>query len=532
MSIEEYSEDFLKGPAYALVISISTYEFHPGSGEPQKVFPNLKFADKDAQDFADFLREEDGVIDYNVKLLLNEDAGRKRIISELMDLKRICEETENPLILVYFSGHGSANSDGHYLVPYDGERDDLESTALTNEAFSSYLNKLKTDRLVVFIDACHAGAVEFFKSQSEGKGEPEPQLYDVKQGLGEGDGRYLITSCKSGQSSYEWEERKNGIFTGHLLDLLYCEGGGIGEEYIDVDNLFEALRPRVINTAKKEWKVKQEPSKETKGSRPIVLAIDKKLKGQRILKEAETRHERIAFRDEIHNGMDEDELALKGKVKAYFDKGDIDPGYNDFCNYLEEYFGYWQGGKNVNWVVECVKRLRETHQQIVETRRSSKESPVLASMRARVESSDARGQVETPSTPESIEAVETPKAVDDFKNTAEKIVAGTGASKTIGTPGSQVSSHQSRRKLSQEDQEYILADIKTHRYLGEWKKLSSGLGQPISEKEFDDLVFGIITDETDDETMEEFKKIAARFGERWPAAEEVKTTKASSLMMR
>jgi caspase domain-containing protein len=530
MSTEEYSEESFEGPAYALVIGISKYKYGQDAGLElgDKEFRNLKFAAKDAQDFAGFLSKY-GFIKYNVTSLLDGDAELNRIKDELDKLREYCKQSSNPLIIVYFSGHGWVDpAQRHYLVPHDAEKNRLRSTAFSNKEFSDYLNELSTNRLVVFLDACHAGAIEMAGAKGE-------LLYDVHKDLGYGEGRYLIASCDAGQKSYEWEDKQNGIFTRHLIDLLDCKENVFDEEEIDIFNLYPVLRDKVKATAFQFNHAEQTPISENKG-KGIVLAINQRIRESRIRNDEVARDEKINFLDAICIGIEKSDcvqaVMLSERMRIYVEENQRDKGYERFYKCFEDYLSL-PGEERISRVEECVGRLIRIHQKIIETpRRSIKESPLLAGIRAQVESSDARGQSETPPTPENVEATEPPKALDDYKNTAEKIVAGTGASKTINTPSSQVSSPQSRRKLSQEDQEYILADIRTHRYLGEWAKLSSRLRQPISEKEFNDLVFGIITDKADDETIDEFKKIAARFAERWPAAEEVKTTKASSLMMR
>jgi uncharacterized caspase-like protein len=122
----------------------------------------------------------------------------------------------DPLVIVYFSGHGMCDAGPrHYLIPYDAQRDKLRATALWNKEFNFCLDELGTNRLVVFLDACHVGDIGM-----EGiKGAPLPQ-YNPQEVLGERKGRYVLASCKPEQISYESET--NGIFTRHLLELLSC----------------------------------------------------------------------------------------------------------------------------------------------------------------------------------------------------------------------------------------------------------------------------------------------------------------------
>src|SRR4051812_34877258 len=130
MSADDYSEDVYTGPAFALVVGISNYQYGRPQDQPfgPKEFPNLKVARQDAADFAKFLGRKGLLNEYNVRTLLDEQATLKAIRRELGALETNCRESaaENPLVVVYFSGHGWAGSyNKHYLIPYDGERDDL-----------------------------------------------------------------------------------------------------------------------------------------------------------------------------------------------------------------------------------------------------------------------------------------------------------------------------------------------------------------------------------------------------------------------
>ena len=295
MSTEEFSADFFKVPAYALVIGISRHAHGKEPGQPldDKDFTNLSVAAKDAEDFARFL-EENGCVPTNVHSLLNEQADFKSIKQEFYKLSKKCKQhkeqkKENPLVIVYFSGHGYADDDAHrYLIPYDAERDDLFSTALSTKGFDDLLGELETNKLVVFLDACHSGAM----SMPPPPGAKGPGLaYNPAQDLGEGEGRYVIASCKPGQRS--WEQGQNSIFTRHLLELLRCKTDDITDEEITTFNLFEPLKERVRASAS-ELEKEQEPFiPRVEGGTGIVLAINKRAREQRIARNAKDRDQRF-----------------------------------------------------------------------------------------------------------------------------------------------------------------------------------------------------------------------------------------------
>src|SRR5262249_56933717 len=98
-------------------------------------------------------------------------------------------DAKQPLVIVYFSGHGWTDDDDKcYLVPHEAQRDQLFETAIAHQEFNSLLEEVSTNKLVVFLDACHAGA--FGGVETEGaKGEAAGGKEDEFRGLGGGAGQ-------------------------------------------------------------------------------------------------------------------------------------------------------------------------------------------------------------------------------------------------------------------------------------------------------------------------------------------------------
>ena len=332
---------FYSGPAYALVIGISDYqhEAEPGQKLEDPQFPKLKVADNDARDFAVFLNNSTFPRYNNVRLLINQDATLSNIKEEFEILRRNCKQSgvDNPLVIVYFSGHGWPDADGrNYLIPYEAQRNRLYSTALLNRDFSLCLDDLGTNRLVVFIDACQAGTIV-----EEGVKGP----YEYVQ---PSEGRYVIASCGPMQNSYEWKEKENSIFTGHLLQLLNCETGDFDKlEYpeIDISDLYPALREKVKATAENQYGAKQEPSSEIKKRTGIALAKNRKVsdRKQKEIDDADARR----FLDLISNaimGTKRDVLktTIKIQLTNYVRKQKKTPGFDDLYGAFDDQLRSWK----------------------------------------------------------------------------------------------------------------------------------------------------------------------------------------------
>jgi hypothetical protein len=293
MPLDPRSNEYSQSPAFALVIGISKYKYAPKPEQKpgDDEFSNLRLAAKDALDVAEFLKDNGGIT-YDVVPLIDVDASLENIKYQLDILRARCraasETGKVPLVLIYFAGHGLADDAGrHYLVPHDAKRSRLFATALSNKFFNECLNDLKTERLVVFIDACHAGAMGVEGSRGDNAG------YNMQEGLGEGAGRFLIASCKPSQQSYEQDA--NGIFTGHLLSLLKCESDDFDDEAVDIVKLFPLLKRRVQKTAFEHFGKEQEPTQTSQGATELVLAINNRARQRNIRKKQDAINRKQAF---------------------------------------------------------------------------------------------------------------------------------------------------------------------------------------------------------------------------------------------
>lgn len=343
MGNEEHAPDSYKGPAYALVIGIKEYEHgrEPGQVLEDHEFPNLKVADKDALDFADFLLNYK-FINYNVRVLINEQAQLANIREEFETLRRNCKQSgvENPLVIVYFSGHGWADADGrNYLIPYEARRNKLYSTALLSRDFRLCLDDLDTNRLVVFLDACQAGTV----GEEGVKG-----AYDFHRDLGPSDGRYVIASCGPNQKSYEWKEKDNSIFTGRLLELLKCETNDFDNlEYpeIDISDLYPVLRDKVAETAQKEYGAAQKPEAKIEGRKGIVLAINGRVSDRRQKKsDQETAgiFLELIIAAIMRNSASAPKATISTRLRSYVVNQKKAPGYDLFYGAFDEQLDNWK----------------------------------------------------------------------------------------------------------------------------------------------------------------------------------------------
>jgi hypothetical protein len=144
---------------WALIIGISDYE-HFGD----EIGGDLPGASWDARRMRDVLVARWGFEPDRVRMILDRDATRERIIHELSDwLPAVVKENDH--VFFYFAGHGSQtwNEDGtaddgldQTICPTDVLKGD-PSRDIRDKELGGFLRALATPNVVALLDNCHAG---------------------------------------------------------------------------------------------------------------------------------------------------------------------------------------------------------------------------------------------------------------------------------------------------------------------------------------------------------------------------------------
>ena len=211
------------GSTYAVVIGISDYQ--------DAGIPDLRFAHKDAEAFANYLRSPAGgsLDGDHLKLLINEQATAGRIAEALDGLME--QVIEGDQVIIYFSGHGDVErktiSQPGFLLAWDAPHRVYMGGGTYSLAFlQEVVTTLSTQNLakvVVITDACHAGKLA--GSQIGGSQLTSANL--AKQYANE----VKILSCQPNEYSLEGEQwgEGRGCFSFHLVDGLF----GLADRNVD-----------------------------------------------------------------------------------------------------------------------------------------------------------------------------------------------------------------------------------------------------------------------------------------------------------
>ena len=198
-------DDLLKPKLFALVVGVSDYR-------SPNVMP-LQFAAKDADDFEQLLkRQESGLYGHvTVRKLVNGNATTAAVKEALAWLDE--NVTRHDVGIVFMAGHGQTDARNRFwFLTSDADKDHLAATALSREDMSVTLQSLR-GRVVVFLDACHAGGA--------GASESSVDMNALMSDLGSSGQEMVMFSSSAGRElSYESADWGNGAFTKSVIEAV------------------------------------------------------------------------------------------------------------------------------------------------------------------------------------------------------------------------------------------------------------------------------------------------------------------------
>lgn len=235
-----------KGKLWAVVVGVSNYKYL--SPEQQ-----LKFAHRDAQAFAEFLKSPNGggFPASQLKLLINQDASISSIRSALgTTLPRSVEPDD--VVVIFFAGHGVVenNAEG-YLMAYDSDPQNLYATALAvSEVDRIVSERVKARTVILIADACHSGRLGLTSRDASAEKVLVNRYLDE---IGKsGRGVFRLLAARADQLSYEdarWGGG-HGVFTYYLLEGLRGKADRDKDSVVRAAELLEYLSEVVPNETK------------------------------------------------------------------------------------------------------------------------------------------------------------------------------------------------------------------------------------------------------------------------------------------
>lgn len=205
------------GEKWAVVIGISDYRTDG---------LDLRYADRDAQAIRDFLVEKGGFRADRVRALSNQGATHQEIRTALFNF--LAATQPDDLVLVFLAGHGvqdAINPDNFFFLAHDSDVSNLGGTAIPMWDLSNVMDfTIRAQRILVFADTCHSGAVLGRGGASDGKNLNFFNKY--LEVLARKKGRLVLTASQAHESSLETTKLGHGVFTHSILLGL----GGLADD--------------------------------------------------------------------------------------------------------------------------------------------------------------------------------------------------------------------------------------------------------------------------------------------------------------
>lgn len=220
---------------WAVVAGVSSYKYVPPAAQ-------LRYAHRDAEEFARFLRSPEGGAfpSDHVRLLTDESATVAGIRAALHTwLPR--SAGPNDIVYLFFAGHAVVAERGEsYFVAHDSDPQNLHATAVSFREVNEILtSKLRAATVVLFADACHAGGIGWTSDPSA-----PSKAQQSFEALGAKDRAILkLLSSRPGEQSFE-DERwggGHGVFTYTVLTGLRGAAERERDGFVRVSELIDYL---------------------------------------------------------------------------------------------------------------------------------------------------------------------------------------------------------------------------------------------------------------------------------------------------
>ncbi|MBD2452063.1 caspase family protein [Nostoc sp. FACHB-152] len=225
---------------WAIAVGINSYDY----------LQPLNYAKRDAELIQQFLRHEAGFEKIYYFSDDSPDIAGKSSRPTRTNLLRVLRQLFETSFMgagdnfwFFFSGHGIRHADRDYLMPSDGDPEDIANTAIPINFVTERLRRCGADNVVLILDGCRSLGTR------AGEGIGRQTAEEARQ-----QGVISIFSCSPQEYSYEIEALQQGAFTTALL-----EGLGVQGQYATVERLNQYLNHRVPEIVRQHKSTRQTP---------------------------------------------------------------------------------------------------------------------------------------------------------------------------------------------------------------------------------------------------------------------------------
>jgi formylglycine-generating enzyme required for sulfatase activity len=244
---------------------------------------NLTYADRDAHSLYVFFSDHftGRISPDHFRLLTNDQATRGRVLQVLNETFRLAQPED--LVIISLAMHGLPDPAGNdlYFLAYDTDPNYPEDRAISQYDLIKQIQRSKARKIVLVLDACHAG--KFGASSSNLRGASSAEVNRMLTTLGQvQDGIVVLTSSSAAEASHEGAEfcGGHGVFTCALVEGLKGKADTDRNGLVQVRELYDYAYHEV----KQQTKGLQHPAIEGRYDNGLPLATtlsaeDRKLLG-------------------------------------------------------------------------------------------------------------------------------------------------------------------------------------------------------------------------------------------------------------
>jgi hypothetical protein len=228
--VSETRAPIVRPNLYILAVGISEY------AQPDL---NLRFAHRDAEEFAAAWKQQEGPVYAKVetRVLTNKEATVRGILDGMEWL--VHSATQKDVAILFLSAHGVRDErDNYYLASHEIDLKRLRSTAVRWNEVESLIQDIPS-KFILFVDTCHSAGI----TGAKGSRGADP----LRELVSEDTGAIVFSSSMAREVSLEDPRWGHGAFTRALLDTF--RGGSDSDYnkdgYLSLTELNDQLAERV-----------------------------------------------------------------------------------------------------------------------------------------------------------------------------------------------------------------------------------------------------------------------------------------------
>ena len=237
-SLNPHSKRVLENKnALALIVGVADYE---------NTQAKAIFADNDAKVFENYAREKLGVPSDRIITLTNEEATYPAILEAMNSLLAIKPVHRDRDVYVFFAGHSLASDDGQkmYFLPYDGEPNYLELTAVSKQVLFDAIASVNYRSVNVFLDTSYSGTTREADRLTVGRGELAYRRPQFSRSIP--DNFTVFAAVSQDQTAKPLEEAKHGMFSYFLMKGMEGEADKNRDNKITAGELHSYVQQNVV----------------------------------------------------------------------------------------------------------------------------------------------------------------------------------------------------------------------------------------------------------------------------------------------